>query len=266
MSELGACIHIAHDDEGAIHVHDDGRFRYLTFGNAVEQSCLDLADPPRLVHVYTQAMMLGLLLAPGVRRVLLLGVGGGSLARALRAADRGLQITGVERRAAVLDVARAYFRLPDDRRFRAVCEDADSVLAADADPEGLILADLYLATGMYPRQVAGDFLARCRARLAEGGILVLNQWASEFPANRTANATLMEVFDGRLLQLHVQGGNIITFAFRDALPNLRRDTFFDGAQALGMRLAIPMQRHARNLWRQNAETLGTGRFRSRMVR
>lgn len=266
MPDLGELICRVEDAEGEVHVYQDARFRYLTLGNEVEQSCLDLANPARLEHVYTQAMMLALLLGEGARSALLLGLGGGSLARALRAADRGLGIVGVERRGAVIDVARTHFRLPEDRRFESVCAEAEDFLRGEQQPYDLILADLYLAQGMYPGQVAVDFLQLCRERLTDKGMLVVNQWASEFQSNRSAFDALAHVFDERVLTLHVQGGNIISFALRGNLPNLRRDAFFAAAQALGLRLSIPLQRHARNLWRQNAEVLGVGRFRNRAQR
>jgi len=252
------------DDEGEIHVYEDDRFRYLTFANAVEQSCLDLAVPARLEHAYTQAMMLVLLLIPQPRHALLLGLGGGSLGRALRVADRGLRIVGIERRAAVIEVARSHFQLPDDRRFTPVCSEAETFLRQDEASYDAILADLYLAEGMYRRQMEAGFLALCRERLSETGVLVVNQWASEFQANQAASQTLLSLFDGRVLNLHVQGGNIISLALRGELPELRREAFFAAAQALGLRLGIPLQRHARNLWRQNAEILGVGRFRTRV--
>ena len=261
MTDLGDLIFRTCDDEGEIHVYQNACCRYLTFGNHVEQSCIELAVPARLAYVYTQAMMLALLLHPAPRRALLLGVGGGSLVRALRAADRALHVIGVERRAAVIDAAHAYFGLPDDRQVRIVCDDADRFLAACDQQFDLLFADLYMADGMCPRQVAPDFLLHCRSRLAGNGVLVVNQWSSEFAGNRAALVALNEVFDGRVVNLHAQGGNILSFAFHDALPDLHRDAWFDAAQALGLKLSIPLQRHARNLWRQNAEVLRSGRFR-----
>lgn len=261
MSDLGELIFSTSDADGDIHVYQDRRFRYLTFGNEVEQSCLDLANPVRLEHSYTQAMMLGLLFHPGVRRVTLLGLGGGSLARALRAAGRGLRIQAVERRAAVIGVARRYFDLPDDARFGVVCAEADEFLQSRQTDQDLIFSDLYLAEGMHPDQAATDFLQQGRERLSGDGVLIVNHWASAFEVNRAAFNCLAEAFDERVLHLRVQGGNIIAFAFRGQLPDFRRDEFFAAAQSLGLGLGIPLQRHARNLWRQNVEILGVGRFR-----
>jgi spermidine synthase len=266
MTDLGRLIYRTADDEGEIYVYQDRRFRYLTFGNAVEQSCMDLANPLRLEHIHTQAMMLGLLFSPEARRLALLGMGGGSLARALLAASRGAHIQAVDHRASVVEVARTYFDLPDDSRFSVSCEDAHDFLQSQREGYDLIFSDLYLAEGVHPGQASTAFVQLCRERLSDAGILVINQWASEFQANREASNALAELFDERTLHLHVHGGNIIAFAFCGPLPDLKRDGFFSMAQSLGLRLDIPLQRHARNLWRQNAEILGVGRFRQQRVR
>lgn len=265
MSPLGQLIYRTRDSSGEVHVYEDDQCRYLTFGNAVEQSCLDLGDPLRLVHVYTQAMMLSLLLRTSPRSVLLLGLGGGSLAKAVRAAVPGANICGVEQRAAVIDVAREYFELPRDDRFHAVCQDAWSYLSSTLESQELILSDLYVADGMDAMQTTQAFVQLAHDRLAESGMLVINQWASELRNNQLAMAVLAKVFDDRVLHLHVQGGNIISFALRGELPGLQRKALFAAAQVLGSRLEIPLQRHARNLWRQNAEVLGVGRFLRRGV-
>lgn len=262
MGELGELIFSTSDAEGEIHVYQDRCFRYLTFGNAVEQSCLDLANPIRLEHVYTQAMMLGLLFNPDARRLALLGMGGGSLVRALRAASRGTRIDAVDCRAAVIEVARMFFDLPDDSRFRILCAEAEHFLKSQPGSYDLIFTDLYHAEGVHQRQATAEYLGLCREHLTDAGILVVNQWASEFETDRGASNALAASFDDQVLHLHVQGGNIVAFAFRNGLPDLRRDGFFSMAQSLGLRLGIPLQRHARNLWRQNAELLGVARYRT----
>lgn len=261
MSRLGKLVHLRQDDQGELHVYEDGRFRYLTFGNAVEQSCLDLADPARLVHAYTQAMMLACLLSPQADDVLIAGLGGGSLARAFRAYRPAARIVGIEQREAVIQVAREWFDLATDGRLRAEPAEAGDYLARTDRRFDLILSDLYLAEGVDPRQNQADFVDAAYQRLTPQGVLVTNQWASEFAGNSQASQCLAEIFDDRVLQLHVQGGNIIAFAFRGELPRLQRNTFFAQALAMGLKLKIPMARHARNLWRQNAQTLGVARYR-----
>lgn len=266
MSQLGSLIHIADDEDGEIHVYQDDRHRYLTFGNQVEQSCMDLANPARLVHVYTQAMMLALLFGTEPRDALLLGVGGGSLARALRRVRPGMRITGVDAREAVIDTARSHFELPTDKNLRVVRQDAREFLGQRSRGYDLIFADLYRADGVHPDQGDEGFLRLVRSHLSPVGILVTNQWASEYAPTHDASLKLDGAFDGQVIRLHVQGGNIISFAFNGELPDLQRNDFFERARSAGAKLDIPLERQARNLWRQNAETLGVGRFRNRTRR
>lgn len=60
---------------------DSGLRRSLHFSFDGVQSCMDLLDPDRLTLAYTRRMMAFLLFNSAPVRVLLLGLGGGSLAK-----------------------------------------------------------------------------------------------------------------------------------------------------------------------------------------
>lgn len=260
---LGLPLAQYQDELGAVTVSQRDRYRYLSFGNAVEQSVIDLTHPHRLEHVYTQAMMLGLALRPDTSRALLLGLGGGSLARALHRARPRLLIDAVEYRQAVIEAAREHFFLPVDRHLRLHNEEASAFVRHANEHYGLLMLDLYQANGVHPVQTQIDFLQDCRQRLETNGILLSNHWCSEFRDSQQTHAVMQEVFGEQVLYLHVQGGNSIAFGFKGPLPRLRRNAWFALAQQLGMTLDIPLQKLARHFWRQNAEPLQTGRFATR---
>jgi spermidine synthase len=253
--ELGDLVARLRDSEGEVQIYALGRLRTLTFGNSVEQSRIDLDHPERLVHVYTRAMLLGLILAARPTRVLVLGLGGGSLVQALLAADPALAVDACEARALVVDVAREYLTLPRTARLKVSVGDALTHVQTTPGRYDLILVDLYGAEGMHPDQGNGFFLRACGRCLRRGGLLVSNHWSGAFPENRRAHAALAAAFPGGLLHLHVAGGNSIAFAFPETLPRLDPTALYERAQALGLRLEIPLQPLARNLWRQNAEAL-----------
>jgi spermidine synthase len=263
MRALGEEIFRAHDEWGAIVVYQDGERRILAFGNQVEQSCVSLHYPARLEYVYTQAMILPLLFAGVPRRALLLGLGGGSLARALRAQAPKCRVHAVEHRAAVAAIAQQYFFLETDERLTVFIEDAGAYLAVNRVLYDLLLLDLYQAEGMDRQQAQREMLMHCREALTPDGVLVVNLWSSEYQPETRIGAMIRDVFDERVLLLHVQGGNIIVFAFKGTLPLLSRRPFFEAAQALGYRMDIPLQKLARNLWRQNSEILQLDRYRAR---
>jgi spermidine synthase len=258
MNLLGREVYRTRDEQGWICVLENGQRRFLAFGNQVEQSCMSLGEPHRLEHVYTQAMMLATLFPAALERATLLGLGGGSLARALLHYFPRCRVTAVEQRALVAAIARQFFELPHDPRLRVIIADAGDHLAGPRKRSDLILADLYGSDGMDPQQCQPAFLGRCRAALTCHGVLAVNLWNDDYRDSRAARAALVEAFDGMVLQLHVAGGNSISFAFAGQLPDLKRRQFFAQAQALGLSMGIPLQRLARNLWFQNSGVLQYG--------
>ena len=261
-NDLGELIY-QHDDEmGTISVYEKQHLRYLTFGNKVEQSCVNLAQPYRLEHSYTQAMLLSLLLNTTPRNVLILGLGGGSLLRALHFIRPKLGIQAIEFRQSVINVARKYFSLPDSSRIIFHCNEAERFLSETHQSFDIIFSDLYLADRVHKSQQSLVFYQSCYEKLTENGLLSVNQWSGEYRSVKQCHQVLSDVFDGQVFNLHVQGGNHISFAFKGALPDIDRKAFFAAAQQLGNKLDIPLQKLARNFWQQNAEALKIRRFRN----
>jgi len=109
------------------------------------------------------------------RSVLLLGLGGGTVARQLLHFCPGVQITGVEIDPGVVDIARRHLHL--DARVTVVVEDAYAYLARAAETFDVVIDDLFLtgATDVVRARVPeGDTLALLRKRLNPGGLVVCN--------------------------------------------------------------------------------------------
>lgn len=259
----GELVHHEEDDLGKICVYDRDDKRYLTFGNRVEQSCSNLARPWQLVHEYTQGMMLGLLLHNDIRSALLLGLGGGSLVHALQRALPRLSISAVDCRMGVIRIAQEYFALSPDDRLHLYCEDAERFMQQEQEFHDLILVDLYLSEGAHAAQQQGEFLGRCREQLSDNGLLLINQWCGTQQHAEIARRATKHAFGERVLHLHITGGNQIAFCFRGALPKPAPKHLFDEARKLGVKLGIPLERMARNFWRQNSTALKLGAVRAR---
>lgn len=254
-ARLGELIHQQTDPYGQVTVYQNKQLRYLTFGNAVEQSCLDIERPYLLKHVYTQAMMLGLVFQPEAQSALVLGVGGGSLIHALHKARPNLQISGVEYRPAVIEVAHSHFKLPVTPKVKIHCQTAQQHLDSNIEQHELIFADLYVDTGAHESQTKAAFLQQAQQHLSRDGILLINHWASEYQQTQQTREVLQEIFQGEVLSLPVQGGNSIVFCFNGGLPTLNRNEIFDAAQQLSQTIATPLQNLARSFWRHNAQPL-----------
>jgi spermidine synthase len=223
---------VADDGERIVHrersayqtivVADSATRRCLRFGesaDALNQSCLLLAQPGHLAFDYTRAMATVLLLwQPAPQRLLLIGVGGGSLPLALAAARPDLQVDAVDIDPAVLRVAQRYFGLRAGPRLRLHAADGrDYVAAARAAGRRFdaVLLDAFDADGIPPALFSEAFLRDVRAVLADGGVLLANTFAASASSAREADAAAT-VFGAYLDVRAGDGGNRLIVAAADA--------------------------------------------------
>ena len=222
----GDVIFSCEDEEGIIDVVDEANaLRSLQFGTQARQSTMFLNDPAALALSYTHCLMVCLLFAERPpRSALMLGLGGGSLVKFLLKQFPDCQLDTVERRAAVLDVARRFFELGDDPRNTVHCEDGRDFLARHTGPSSearcydLIFADLHDSTGMAPVVRAPEFFPQCRQLLDDSGILATNLWYGYKKEEEEAvRQNLEAAFDPGPLYLPVAGKlNCIALAFATA--------------------------------------------------
>lgn len=248
---LGKEIHRSRDEFGDINVFESGDTRTLCFGTNVEQSAMRLSDPALLLFDYTRTMMLGALFPKRIRHALVLGLGGGSLARCLHAHLPKCRITAVEMREEVAQVAHDWFELPIDDRLGVYICDAASYLAEPGKPADLIFADLYQADGMDEQQTDTRFFHACKSRLSDGGVAVFNLWSGRYFRDQEIKQAMDEVFDGQVLRVNASGRNRIALAFAGPLPEIEPKRLFARAGELGRELGFDLGKDARRLWDLN---------------
>lgn len=110
------------------------------------------------------------------RRILLLGLGGASAARVVRALAPRARIVGVELDRAVVDAARRWFDL-DALGLEVVIADAREVLARERRRFDAILDDVFIGPGRRVRKpvwLPEPGLRLAAARVARGGVVASN--------------------------------------------------------------------------------------------
>jgi spermidine synthase len=242
------------DAEGVVEVVDDVDSRALYFGTPARQSAMSREEPHRLVLSYTRAMLSGLLFTREPRSALVLGLGGGSLPRFLMHAFPACRIDVVERRAAVVQVAREYFHLARSPRLHIHVCDAQVFLRGDLDRTyDLVLVDLHDANGNAPLVTDAGFVESCARRLAARGVLATNVWTG--PTNGIPPAVLRDhraTFERRHLVLPVTGkGNCILLGLSFAVASFARPHLDDKALHLQLRLGIEFTQLLDDLTRAN---------------
>lgn len=190
----GKVICRQYDDYGALLVFDDGNKRYLSFSEQDEQSCQLKSAPFQLQHDYSQAMLLVLLFV-SPRSMLLLGLGGGTLASTLHHCVPGLKINVVELRPKVVEIAYRYFQFPRSQHINVFVDDAGEFIErGDCSRLDVLFSDIYGEEGLDLQQTQSWFIARCAELLEDNGWLVLNCWQHQ-RGDRALRAALLAHFE-----------------------------------------------------------------------
>lgn len=233
-------------DDG-LEVTEERGMRVLHLGSRAIQSAMRVSRPWDLELAYTRAMMGFLMFNPMPQDVLMIGLGGGSLAKFIRKQRPQTRITAVEIDPRVIAAARTHFELPPDDEMLTVVE-ADGALYVRQHPASadVILLDGFDAGNQVEALATQTFYAACRRALKPGGILVVNLWGrdSEF---KEYFARLARAFDGEVGWLSVQyKTNVIVFGFNEPGAAERLDAAQPKLADLSKRYGLDLRGFARD--------------------
>jgi spermidine synthase len=152
--------------------------RYCRIGR---QTCQDAKRPERIVMNYPQMMLGALYVKPEPRSVLIIGLGGGTIPRALREVVPQARIDVVEIDPAVVKVARRYFDLGDSSNLNVIEADGRvHVKRALREQQryDIIMLDAFDHEYIPEHLLTQEFLKEVKSLLAPGGVLAANTFSS----------------------------------------------------------------------------------------
>jgi spermidine synthase len=238
-------------DDG-LEVTEERGMRVLHLGSRAIQSAMRVSRPWDLELAYTRAMMGFLMFNPMPQDVLMIGLGGGSLAKFIRKQRPQTHITAVEIDPQVIAAARTHFELPPDDDTLSVIE-ADGALYVRQHPASadVILLDGFDAGNQVAALATQTFYAACRRVLRPGGVLVVNLWGRDGDFAEYF-ARLTRAFDGEVGWISVQNKtNVIVFAFAEPGAPARLDAAGPQLADLSKRWGLDLRGFARDF--QGAE-------------
>lgn len=190
--------------------------RQLHLGTGAIQSAMRVNRPWYLELPYTRAMMSYLLFVPEPSEVLMIGLGGGSLAKFIRKHRPQTRITAVEVSSQVAAAARNHFALPEnDEYLEVIIGDGTEYIFAHPESADVILLDGFDARCQVEGLATQAFYKACKRALKPGGVLVVNFWGRD-PEFVTWFSRLVAAFDGQVAWLPIMGKvNVIAIAVRD---------------------------------------------------
>jgi len=199
-----------------VEIFDRENFRYLYFNTKFLQSKMALDAPHLLVLPYTRYMMLSLMFIPDPKRILLIGLGAGSLVRYLSTMLPDCRIDAVDHSQEIIDLARGYFKLPETDNVTVHCQDGVTFLENrdDREPYDTILLDAFDELGIADVIYNRDFFTTCQNHLTEGGTLCSNLWSGSASELTRVTRELAECFAGNLTCPVPNRGNVIGYSFK----------------------------------------------------
>ena len=240
-------------DSDDVYVSERYGVRSLHIGTDTIQSSMRVARPDDLELSYTRSMMGFLLFVPVPRDVLMIGLGGGSLAKFVHRNLPDTRTTAVELNAKVLAIARQYFEVPhDDHRLTVMLGDGAEYVGKHDASADVILLDGYGAEAQAEELTTVAFYSGCRRCLRPGGVLSVNLWGSD-RAFDVLLERMSEAFEGAILCLPAERpGNIVVFAFERAPGSaFRWDALAARADALELQYGLEFPRFVVGLRKMN---------------
>lgn len=157
-------------------------FRCMTFDRRnMYQSCMLSAKPTALALEYTRGLLAGMrLLEQPPKNMLLIGMGGGSIPKAVMQHWPNVRLDVVELDRAVVQVAQDWFALQPNAQVQITVQDA-RVFVRQQIRQGqrydLIMLDAFDQDYIPEHLLTVEFLQQIRQLLAPGGVVAANTFA-----------------------------------------------------------------------------------------
>jgi len=252
MRRFGKRVHKSPHEEVVVDVSEKDGIRSLHLGSEAIQSSMRVRDPYELVLGYSRCMFSFLLFREPPRSMLMVGLGGGSIAKFAYKHLPETRIIVVELLPQIVSVARSMFFLPpDDERLQVIVGDGADHIENMVNPVDVIMLDAYGATGIAEPLSTEDFFGRCRDHLTPEGVLIVNLWGSDSRFNAYVDR-LSRAFDGLVLCLPArQRGNVTALCFKRGCNSPTWSALTEKALELEQRYPLEFAEFASDLSRMN---------------
>jgi len=242
----------------AIEIVEEDGVRVLQIGGDAIQSAMRLSAPDAIELDYVRAMMAFLLFRPDPRDVLMVGLGGGSMARFVHSRMPGTRVTVAEIDPGVVTVARKYFQFPEeDERLTIVIGEGAKEVARRPASSDVLAVDGFVNGRVAASLCTLSFYEFAFASLRPQGVMVANFMADDARLERHC-ARIQRAF-GRapVLLLAEEEDNLIAFAVKGGPSRLAWAQLKARARDARERLGLALDQSLAALKERNP---GTARY------
>lgn len=159
-----------------IFVVDKDGFRSMRFGDlsGEDQSRIRLGHPEQLPMPYLRSAAVGLAVPLKLKRLLMIGLGGGAFASFVQARLPEVYVDAVEIDPVVARIAKNYFQLNEAENLQVHIVDAVEFVEQRKTAYDYIFLDAYDVDELPVALTTHRFFRDIRANLAPGGVVVVN--------------------------------------------------------------------------------------------
>jgi spermidine synthase len=196
------------------YVREELGTRSLHFSMAQTQSVMQLQRPDVLELEYTCLMMGFLMVRPDARRLAMIGLGGGSIAKFCHRHLPRASMRVVELNPTVIALREVFHVPPDGERFSVVQADGARFVAETTERYDVLMVDAFDAQGMPAALGTRRFYGDCLDVLAPGGVMVVNLHAAH-PLAQVYVERLRASVGARVVRVvDSDGGNCVVFGVK----------------------------------------------------
>jgi spermidine synthase len=171
-----------------IRVEEDEDARYMYFDRTL-QSAMNLKDPTALRLIYSRYTSVGLTFRSDAKKMLIVGLGGGSIPKKLQKEFPSLEIDVVEIDPEVVQIAKTHFGVREGKNLRLHAQDGRLFLTRATTQYDIILLDAYYSDAMPFHLATKEFFELAQRKLTPNGIIVANLISAVTgPAGKIARA------------------------------------------------------------------------------
>lgn len=256
----GSVIHQQQSPDGILEIVEANGVRSMHFGTSSRQSSFLLKNPERLHLTYIRSMALGLVFCSDVEQVLMVGLGGGSLAQFIVNHYQSCVMTVLEKRLDVVRASFKYFDLSHDERMHLLVGDGGEFIRQQAHVNNvkynMLVVDAFDHNAMANSVRGRRFFENCRKIMSLDGIMIFNLWGSQRAAFQEISDNLLRVFDQHVCFLPVKGrANVIAFCFLPQYRQLSQKRVREHALFLERSYNIELPLLLRRLIQHNPKTI-----------
>lgn len=145
------------------------------------QSCMDLRDPDRLVFAYVRMVFAALLVNPAPQKILIIGLGGGSIPTSLNKLYPKASIDISEIDAAIFRVARDFFGFSPNEQMKVSISDARVFVKRALlrkQQYDLVILDAFTGDYIPEHLMTREFLSEINQLLSSTGVLAANTFST----------------------------------------------------------------------------------------